>query len=123
MSDQSDVCYWSSTYDCASDCSDMNGIKELCGRENGVRTCGRKTLPIDLGSFRTGCGCAQGMVLLDGVCVEESECGCTTDDGGQLANGYSHEDCFETCTCSDGVYECVANAECKEGCDPADCPG
>ena len=55
---------------------------------------------------------------MDGACVETSECGCLTDDGASVAEGWSHEECAEICTCENGVYNCQSKGDgtCVQGC-------
>jgi len=49
----------------------------------------------------------------------KSECGCVTDEQAVVAEGYTLENCEESCKCENGVYSCEAHPEDTviEGCE------
>ena len=49
--------------------------------------------------------------MLDGNCVLQEDCGCITDEGASVPNGYVHVDCAKRCSCSDNEYECKNHSE------------
>lgn len=54
------------------------------------------------------CGCPDGQVLNEGVCVPETSCGCINEAGEYAAVGSSEIVGNDECTClAGGEYECV----------------
>ncbi|CBY15138.1 unnamed protein product [Oikopleura dioica] len=54
------------------------------------------------------CGCPDGHVLDEGVCVSESSCGCINEAGEYAAVGSKQYVGREECTCTEGgEYDCV----------------
>ena len=54
------------------------------------------------------CGCPDGHVLDEGVCVPENSCGCINIAGAYAAVGSQQHVGSEECTCNEGgEYECV----------------
>jgi len=54
------------------------------------------------------CGCPEGYVLDDGVCVPQSSCGCINEEGDYAPVGSTQFVGSEKCTCTEGgEYDCV----------------
>ena len=50
-------------------------------------------------------------MVKDDSCVLEEDCGCITDIGATVPNGYEFKGCKEQCSCSNNVYECVKHGK------------
>ena len=49
--------------------------------------------------------------MSDGICVLPKDCGCITDAGATVPDGFIQVDCDRKCTCDNNEYKCIQHAE------------
>ena len=97
VNNTANICSWAEDTGCAPECgqnSHYTGCADVC---RDTKTCGNRFDSIshcpDSPRFISMCVCDDGYVLENGECIAESSCGCNTDDGGSVANGYVYDGC------------------------------
>jgi len=79
--DRVPVCEWANTLGCAESCgvnARYEGCADACA---AARTCSNRDQPCPVGAeVDSMCVCEPGYILEDGVCILESDCGCS--EGG-----------------------------------------
>lgn len=115
INNTANVCNWASVTGCAPECG-LNSVYTGCANVcKDSRTCSNRNDNIDdcqdNDRFMSMCVCIDGFVLEDGVCIPEEECGCVTQNGASVSNGYIYQDCEHRCECMQGEYTCSDHSE------------
>ncbi|CBY38138.1 unnamed protein product, partial [Oikopleura dioica] len=110
------ICDWASKTGCEEECPEsqvFKGCTTACFEQQTCEDVARghttEARCADSEELVEGmCGCPDGHVLDEGVCVPENSCGCINIAGAYAAVGSQQHVGSEECTCNEGgEYECV----------------
>nr|CCG47874.1 oikosin 30c [Oikopleura dioica] len=102
--DRAPVCEWANALGCAESCganARYEGCANVCDAE---RTCSNRAQPCPIGAeVDSMCVCEPGYILEDGICILESDCGCS-EGGHYYRLGEEFSTTEDNCECThDGI--------------------